>query len=183
MSKCVKCSIFYGTEKADNKCSLCFNQNAYKKVFDIEEIHLMDYYELYQQFSDDNHNIITDQNFKILMKLSKNQPSRYIARLLDGELQNFPQSVLYAKQGDELLAQCFAYSSEENHWRYIHAVCPFVLDVWNMKTNKSVLECYYKDDTYPNDFPRTFKKLMEGFKSRFVDMRDSRSGRSVSDQI
>lgn len=35
-------------------------------------------------------------------------------------------------------------ANENNEYKIIHAICPYVLDIWNVVYNHRILLCYYK---------------------------------------
>jgi len=80
--------------------------------------------------------------FKQLLLLGKGKSSGEIFRILDGQT-DFPPVLLLAKYADQLLSQMFADNNDKDHWKYVHAICPFVFDLWNIKTNNMVLKCYH----------------------------------------
>jgi hypothetical protein len=71
----------------------------------------------------------------------------------------FPPCTLTAKQADELLEQ-----TGTETYQYVHAICPFVIDPWNYRTDDRVLLCYYKDFGELTEPPMSLDELKGRWK-------------------
>ena len=87
-------------------------------------------------------NVITSN--PILLNLCKDKSPGEVFCTLDGQ-RGFMPCMLPANFADKLLDQCLATVSSDKQYKYIHAIAPFIFDVWNMPQKHGVLECYYKD--------------------------------------
>jgi hypothetical protein len=135
-SLCIDCKEYYVNAK--NKCSICLigkTEHEWQqelKRFCIKR-HL-------------KHRFLKQSEFKLLLTSCKQKSPLEISLTLDG-FRDFPPTILLAKQADALLlqSQTESLANSENLYKFIHAICPFVVDPWNYQTNHSVLLCYYKD--------------------------------------
>lgn len=157
--KCIKCKKYF--KYKNDFCSQCFIENQYKNInLTLEEIFaLPDSYfksklidhniaSIFKLFKKENKIkfklIKSETEFKIILNLCKNKNSNEIFLLLNGLTDILRPSVLYAKHADILLTQCFE-SKKDEQFKYIHSICPYIIDIWNIKNNNQVLLCYYKD--------------------------------------
>lgn len=158
--KCIRCHDFYAPQN-EIYCRDCSVHVKFAdKTLTVAEIlelppgsfkslkmneHLEDIFEIFKVSTGFANAILKNHNkFKILLKICEGKSSGYIFCMLDGQ-NDFPATILPAKYADELLTQCLASHQSNIQYQYIHAICPFVLDPWNMKTNNTVLKCYYTD--------------------------------------
>lgn len=118
----------------------------------IEEI-----YEAFQTIMNIPNVLITNSQFKILMNLCFDKTPEEIYDIFKGK-KDFVACVLRAKQADKLFSAISDDKGEINY-KYIHAIAPFILDVWNCNTRDGVFVCYYKDIEQPNKCPHDLLKL------------------------
>lgn len=101
-------------------------------------------------------NIITSN--PILLNLCKDKSPGEVFCTLDGQ-RGFIPCMLPATFADKLLDQCIETVSSDKQYKYIHAIAPFILDVWNMPQKHGVLECYYKDTGSLRKCPNNLEEL------------------------
>ncbi len=158
--KCIECKEFYKL-KDECYCSVCKIMLQYKNkdltfedVLDLPEcdikgelleLNLEKVFQLYKFKGDLKHIVLKDENmFKILLKICKNLSAKNIKKIFKGKT-GFPPYILFAKHADQLLSQSLDNNiSEEEQYEYIHAIAPYILDVWNMKNKNNVFLCYFK---------------------------------------
>lgn len=87
--------------------------------------------------------IKSEHFFKFFLGIIKNKSAFEIKEILTGKTEYFTPCILTAKQADRLLDQLKISNKLDS--QYIHAICPYVIDIWNIKNNHNVLLCYYKD--------------------------------------
>lgn len=121
-------------------------------------------YEIFDRYCAEKkikHQFLASENhFKLLLNLCKNQSSGEIFCILDGH-RDLPPTVLYAHQADKLLEQIFSENDDKETWRYVHAVARFVFDVWNMKCKDGVFMCYWQDFGELRSCPSSYNKLKD----------------------
>jgi hypothetical protein len=181
-NECVKCHEFYGTKDTDWKCSYCFAVDSghienitFKAVTDktvlapLRRQYLKDnltkMYSIFKEIFYMDHEPVTEAKFKMLLGLLKNKSSGEVFAHLNG-YRDFPATVLTSNQADRLLSQqgVSDKDSGRNEYQFIHAICPFIFDPWNIVNRNSVLLCYYKDFGELTDCPDSVASLFELWK-------------------
>ena len=176
ISKCIKCKTYYSPiEKLH--CSECeqlltydgvgltmdqlinLPTSAFKGISMSER--LEEVFEYYKTKNNLKHKLIKNINeFKILQNLCKNASSGEIYCILNGQ-RDYHICVLPAKYADQLLDQCMETCTSENQYKYIHAIAPFIFDVWNLPSKHAVLDCYYREFGNFTKCPNSSEKLFE----------------------
>lgn len=118
-------------------------------------------FDFYKNQRNRKHKLLKNVNeFNILLNLCKGKSSGEIYCILDG-YRDFNQVLLLAKFADQLLGQCLENIDSEKQYMYVHAIAPFIFDVWNTSRLHHVLECYYKDLGSLTTCPNSEKTLFE----------------------
>src|SRR5438876_392855 len=60
---------------------------------------------------------------------------------------------------EQLVNQSYQGININDKYRYIHAIAPFIFDVWNMSNNHNELTCYYKDMGDLKTCPKSLAEL------------------------
>ena len=181
-NKCTKCKTYYkSTEDLCSECNIEYGHNNLKKagvtlnITDILNLpqssfkgrllqeNINDVYKHYQtiKFSElapKREIIQTDNKAKALVAACSGKDSGEIFAILDGH-RDFPKCLLLAKYAYVLLVQCFKNTDETKRYTYIHAIAPFVLDIWNFPSEFGVLDCYYRQFGELNKCPIDQKKI------------------------
>lgn len=173
---CQKCRAFSPSD--NNKfCSSCTVEIVYEPLIDemsldeLEEIphsefkrtvydrRLVDIYNAYKNDNNLHHRLLSNNEFKQLQILCQNKTSGAIFKILDG-LTDFPATILYAKQANKLFDKILEeHPDDKNPYKYIHCICSFVIDPWNLRDDLSVLVCYYKETGYLSKCPNNIEKI------------------------
>ena len=171
--KCILCKEFY-TAPNEQHCSGCKCKLEYEgKEVSLDEIiamprcafksaminnHLVDFFEKYKVETNQTDAILvkTQPMLTNIINVCKGKPSGEVLAILDG-LRDMPKIFLYAKDAEKLLAAVIEAAKNvsktvKEHdkylyedYKYIHAIAPYILDVWNTTDTNGVLACYYKD--------------------------------------
>jgi len=175
-NKCVKCQIYYSLPHK-NHCSECESLLPYDNIeLTIEEIlelpsgalkslqmnkNLEFIYQLFAKTNNIKNKLVKNINqFKILKNICNNVTAEEVFCILDGN-RGFSPCLLPANYADELLEQCFTNNSQFPKHKYIHAIAPFIFDIWNVSNKYSTLNCYYKDIDFPKKCPNDIDKLFK----------------------
>lgn len=169
--KCIMCTNYYALPNQEY-CAECILHKSYaNKTWTIKEIldlptssfkgskmneHLEEIFEYFRLGSGMRNKLLKN---KQLLELCKNKTSGQIVCILDGQT-NFPPVLLPANYADLLLSQVLA-DNQANQYKYIHAICPFVYDLWNIKTNNNVLKCYHTHFGELIKCPNSFTELTD----------------------
>jgi len=172
--KCIKCKEYYCKP---NKiyCSECEVMLQYdgleltlQQIIDLPvskfksiqiNDHLEEIFKYFKTSTGIENKLIKNVNeFKIILNNCKDKSSGELFCILDGQRDFFP-CMLPAKYAVQLLDQCTQNVTDS--WRYIHAIPPFIYDVWNFPDKYSVLDCYYRDFGDLNKCPNDTKALYQ----------------------
>jgi hypothetical protein len=136
---------FEGEEKSDEL-------DAISDIFDMICIDKHKYIEdnLYVIFKDFTtkcgltYNVLNSEaEYTLLCQLCKHKSPEQIKRILNGKGEIEP-TVLKAQYADKFVNYICRYVSGNDQYKYIHAIAPFIYDVWNSKLTNTVFLCYYK---------------------------------------
>lgn len=172
--KCTKCKSFY-TKPYELYCSGCNVALLYngvnltiKQILDLPDCpfkgiqindHLEEIFNDFKTKTGIKYKLIKNVNeFKILLNQCKDKSSGEIFCILDGQ-RNFVFCSLPAKFADQLLDQCMQSNVDPHEYRYVHAIAPFIYDIWNFPSKNSVLDCYYREFGELNKCPSNIKDL------------------------
>jgi hypothetical protein len=124
-------------------CQECFNKKNGIKYYTTEE----DIKELYNQYIIETKIIckILSKNEMISLTniLKDKTPEEMYATFMG--FRDFPAIALLARQADILLTNAFEKCADSDKWRYIHAICLFTIDPWNLENKDGTLLCYWKN--------------------------------------
>jgi hypothetical protein len=179
-NKCLKCKEFYINK--DNLCSVCARNETFDEerlLIDTKAIapknmiedKLVEIFNAFKKQTGLRHRLLDDKQSIALVKSCKTLSPNEIYLTFSG-FRDFPPSIIRAKYADLLLMLLAdrMTDKDKDEYRYIHAICPFVIDRWNFLSNKSVLLCYYKDLGELRSCPATVAKLYDlwsSFKGQF----------------
>jgi len=76
---------------------------------------------------------------------------------------------LLATQADTLFLALKSIISDDNLYRYIHEIAPFIVNVWDSMFSDNVFLCYYKDFGELTDAPLSINDLIERRWHSFKD--------------
>lgn len=152
------CSICSNIELYNNKkeviCKLSCNDMIHillhdNKIFSgMVRIDIKKMYELFNEIWNKEYKFLTINKLNILSNLVKEKNSGEIYAILQGYICDWFPTILMANEADTLLNTIAEYkfngnNNHESMYKYVHAICPFVCDIWNIKNQNSVLLCYY----------------------------------------
>lgn len=192
LNKCKTCKIFCPMPN-ELYCSECKSVVQYEginltinQILDLPSTtfksqqmnkHLEEIFDHYKMTNNLKQKLIKNVNeFKILLNQCKNKSPGEVFCILDGQ-RDFPVCSLLAKHADQLLNDCMAPVSESHKYRYVHAIAPFIYDIWNTTCTSGVLLCYYKDfgslTSCPNNHKTLFGLWERNINSNFTyDLND-----------
>jgi hypothetical protein len=136
---------FEGEEKSAEPVTISdiFNTNCGDKHKFIED-HL---YIIFKDFTTKRglvYNVLNSEGeYALLCQLCKHKSPDQIKKILSGKGDIEP-TVLKAQYADKFVNYICQYVSGSEHYKYIHAIAPFIYDVWNSKLTNTVFLCYYK---------------------------------------
>lgn len=176
INKCRNCKNYF-TPENEIYCSNCGLEMRYFGInLTIDQIlnlincpfksqqmnnNIINIYDYYKQINNRKHKILKSKNeFKLLMNLCKDKSSGEVYCILDG-FRDFNSVLLSAKYADKLLIQFNEKTNTNSYYRYIHAIAPFIFDIWNTNNKNNVFLCYFKDFGALTSCPNSDKKLFE----------------------
>ena len=154
---CIKCNKPLGDK--DTYCDTCRIEMDYKtKNINIDDIFALPYsetkrmlinkhtkkiFERYCQLNDRQFVIVNKNKFQMLLNMCRNAERPIeISIILNTTFGVL--CVIMAKHADLLLTEIVDSKPNDVKYKYIHAIGPHVLDVWNCTYNYHVFECYYQ---------------------------------------
>jgi hypothetical protein len=173
INKCILCKLYYAPKNGYHcsECSLILKyigkELTVKEIIDLPDSsfkskkmdeNLEALFNLYKLKNSIQNSLIKNQNlFESLLKSCKGKHSGEVFCILDGQKDSKPV-MLYANQAKQLLDQMYN-SYDDESWKYIHAIAPFIFDVWNILPDYNILECYYKDLGSLTECPKSLDDL------------------------
>lgn len=173
--KCIKCKEYYCKPNKTycSECEIVLQYNGLeltiKQVLDLPtstfkgiqiENHLEEIFNYFKTANGIKNKLIKNINeFKILLNSCKDKSSGEIFCILDGQ-RDFSSCMLPAKYAVQLLDQSIQNAVTDSY-KYIHAIAPFIYDIWNFPGKYSVLDCYYRDFGDLNKCPNDLKYLCQ----------------------
>lgn len=172
---CRLCSKYYKNE--NDLCSQCDIKDKYKDKYlsmtDIIKLPNCDFkgkklneileelFETFMKTRDHEFKLVKTKNMReTLINMCKNKTPNEIKGILNGN-NDFFGCFIYARDADIILNQFISSNKYIDVSEIINAVCPFVIDVWNLVNDHSVLLCYYKDFGDLVKCPNDEKRLYE----------------------
>jgi len=148
---CNVCKIFYGTLEQNNKCYQRYQlqknlTNRQFSPYTFDEIIAM--FNDFQKKFNTKYTIHNDKQFDFLMKILVGKTPGDVYAHLKGFIDDFPQTAMSASQASKIFDMCIeTYQKKEDTWRFVHAILPLVIDVWNFKSKNhtNIIQCYYQD--------------------------------------
>lgn len=156
--KCVRCSA--KTTSNATYCKTCkleidskTNEINLADIYDLPnseaKSRLMDanihkIFDIWQTTFNKKYTIINSSNkYEILKNVCRNASPSEITKHING-LFGVPCKIM-AKYADSLFREIVDSKPDSVQYHYIHAIAPYILDVWNSSYNHGVFLCYYKD--------------------------------------
>jgi hypothetical protein len=168
MSLC-ECNVYYASDQFCGLCSSCFNKKSNPDAFpDYSNPSLL--VDEFKRYARNNNYLITLREKKseqdLICNLCKDSSPGEIMKLLCGgsELET---SALLASTGDRILDQVYTHGNS----LYIHSICPWIIDPWNLVSNNNTVVCYYKEFGEMK-VPLTKAELHKIWSTKFVLNRD-----------
>ena len=175
VKRCSSCNIYFTMNNEEEHCSDCILCVKFKdQNLSIDQIlnlpdcefkrkliedNLENLFEIFVKETKINHKLLKNPaEFKILLNLCKNKTSGEIYAILNGYREFFP-CFLPAKFADELITQSIENIKDDEKGQFVHAIAPFIFNIWNIYTRISLLDCYYRDFGDLNKCPKNYQKL------------------------
>jgi len=112
---------------------------------ELIEGRLLEIFDYWAKFNSISYSFVkSDNEYHDLLESCKNKTSAQIYTIIRKNNPNNKPLVLISKYADMLLKDLKVDIMHDDDWKYIHAICPNVLDVWHMRNNMSVFLCYYQ---------------------------------------
>jgi hypothetical protein len=112
------------------------------------QTHFVDLFKYYKKlYKIKNKLIVTKKNNARLLKYCKGKTPREIKKILNGD-DVLPPTMLYAKYAMEIYDQYVDENPDVRAFHVVHAICPYVIDPWNLPHARDAF-CYYKLDNIP----------------------------------
>lgn len=144
--KCVECKEYYCY--GGNYCTLCrikVTQSVadYRKTYSFTMADVCDLFRRYKEEMSLRNVLLDNSHFAALQKLCQDKLPNEIYPLMLG-YRDFTAVAMTADQATSLW-HALQKRTAENAWRYAHAICPFVIDLWNF--HEHPCSCYYLSET------------------------------------
>lgn len=168
---CVTCYQFFGTTDKDGKCSQCFDPSKRKAPppppkAELSEDKMSTYWFNFVQLTRLPYRTLdSDSKLKMLVNICQDLTPQQVYWTLHGLMPDkwpFPV-VLWAHEADALFLALQAKRKNPDqplNYQYVHAICGFILDIWNVKFESSVMDCYWRDMGELTSIPGTLEKLV-----------------------